>query len=216
MRKIFFSLVIILVFKSSFLTAQKTVSELTLMYDNTVETKSDKPNIGTMLNGATTTIFIKQSSHRTEQVNSLGNTTTIFDGKTNTAVILKEFGKQKILVRLTSKNWDDMNKRYTGTTFTKTNDTKTIAGYTCIKYTGKTTDGKEFIVYATTDLTTENKTYNSQFKDVDGLVLEYEITSGSTKITTTASKIIVGTVLPNKFEIPKSGYREMTYEESIK
>ncbi len=215
MKNYFILLVIITVFSANAF-CQKVVSELTVMYENTIETKSDKPSIGTMMNGATTTIFIKKNNHRTEQVNSLGTSTTIYDNKTNTAVILKEFGKQKLLIRLNNANWLDFNKKYAGVTFTKYTETKTIAGYTCTKSIGKLSDGSEFTVFATNEISPENKDYIAQFKGVDGLVLQYEFVSGTTKIITTASKVLLTTVNPTKFDIPKSGYREMTYEESMK
>jgi hypothetical protein len=196
--------------------AQKTVSELTVFYENTIETKGDKPNVGALLNGATTTTFIKGNNHRTDQVNSLGTSTTIYDSKTNSAVVLKEFGKQKILVRLNSKNLAESNKKYVGVTFTKGTETKIIAGYNCTVSTGKFNDGTTFTVYATKDIVPENKDYNAQFKDVDGLVLQYEFSAGTTKIITTATKVLLAPIAPTKFDIPKSGYREMTYEESIK
>lgn len=200
--------------------AQKKVSELTVTYDITIETKSSNPSLINMFNGATTTVYMKQNSHRTDQVNSLGNSSTIFDSKNNATVVLKEYGKQKILIKLTPNNWVDMNKKYAGVTLTATTETKEIAGYKCIKYNGKMPDSTSFIVYATNEIIPEAKDYNAQFKGINGLVLQYELTSGTgdnmVKMTHTANKVSTTTVAPSKFEIPKTGYREMTYEESIK
>ncbi len=202
------------------LTAQKSVSELTVTYDITIQTESKNPNIINMFNGATTTIYLKQNSHRTDQVNGLGTTSTIYDGKNSSAVILKEYGKQKMLIKLTSKNWTDYNAKYNGIIFNATTETKEIAGYKCVKYNGKMTDGTIFTVYATTDIIPEAKDYNMQVKGVTGLIMQYEVTFGTGEnkvvLTNTASKVTTANVPPAKFEIPKAGYREMTYEESIK
>jgi hypothetical protein len=182
-----------------------------------VESNSDRPQLANMFNGATTTVYIKNKNHRTELVNTLGSTSTIFDGKTNTAVVLKEYGAQKILVRMTAQNWIESNKKYEGTVFTKTAETKTIAGWNCTKYTGKMADNSEFTVFSTNQLSLENKDYNAQFKNAGGLVLEYSFTmSNGLTITNTASKLIQNTVSDKIFDIPKSGYREMTYEEMKK
>lgn len=200
--------------------AQKIVSELTINYDITVESSSDNPRIETMFNGATTTVYLKQSSHRTDQVNGLGSTATIFDGKSNTGAIIKEFGKQKILIKMTAANFVDMNKKNTPINFIATTETKEIAGYNCTKYTGLLSDSATYEVYVTTAIVPENKDYNTNFKGINGLVLQYEITTGTgtnkVKIINTASKVSTTTVAPTKFELPKTGYRVMTYEESVK
>jgi GLPGLI family protein len=195
--------------------AQKPISELTMVYDITVETNSDKPQMANMFNGATTTIYLKGASNRTEAVTSLGTSTTIYDGKTKSAVVLKEYGNQKLLVRMTAQNWLDANKKYEGIVFTKTEETKTIAGYNCTKSTGKLQDGTDIIIYTTKEIVPESKDYNNnQFKNAEGLVLEFQFSVSGTKITNTASKVIIGVVSNAKFDIPKTGYREMTYEES--
>jgi hypothetical protein len=51
---------------------------------------------------------------------------------------------------------------------------------------------------------------------LEGLPLEYELINGNFKIHYTASKINLNPVPASKFDMPKSGYREMTYEESKK
>jgi GLPGLI family protein len=196
--------------------AQKTVSDITLVYDITVETSGQQPTMANMFNGATTTVYIKGASHRTEAVNALGSSTTIYDGKTNKAVLLKEYGAQKLLVRMTADNWKESNKKYEGVTYTIGTETKVIAGYTCTKATGKLTDGTQFTVFFTKDLVPENKEYNLQFKGLNGLVLEYAFDLGGIKVVNTVSKLSMGPIAPAKFEVPKSGYREMTYEESLK
>jgi hypothetical protein len=62
----------------------------------------------------------------------------------------------------------------------------------------------------------ENPDYNVQFRNLDGLPLEYELVQGKLKIKYTVSKINMNPVPASKFDIPKGGYREMTYEESKK
>jgi hypothetical protein len=218
MKKLF--IILLAAISVQMVVAQKVVSELTITYDITVETNSTNPNIINMFNGATTTAYLKQNSHRTDQVNGLGNTTTIYDSKTNTAAILKEYGQQKLMIKLTSANWADFNNKYKGVKYTKTTDKKEIAGYNCFKYNGTLADSTSFVVYATEEIAPEAKDYNAQFKGIKGLVLQYEMSSGTgdnkIKVINTASKVSTTPVPPAKFELPKSGYRVMTYEESIK
>lgn len=200
---------------AQFLIAQKVATDITVLYDITVESSNTNPKLANLFNGATNTVYIKGLSNRTESVNALGTSTTIYDGKTKSAVILKEYGNQKILVRLTNANWLEMNKKNDGIVFTKTSETKTIAGYNCTKSIGKFTDGTEFTVYSTNDILPQNKEYNTQFKNTNGLVLQYEYSSKDMKIITTAATVTFNDINNSKFDIPKTGFREMTYEESV-
>jgi len=44
--------------------------------------------------------------------------------------------------------------------------------------------------------------------------MEYESSIGKTQVTYTVSKISLSPVPASKFDIPKTGYRVMTYKES--
>jgi GLPGLI family protein len=196
--------------------AQKKVSELTLVYDAAISSGSKEPRMADALDGTTTTVYLKGPMSRTEMVTALFSSTTIHDSKTGTAVVLREVSGQKLLIRMTADNWTEKNKRYNGMTFTDTKETKTIAGYNCTKAEAKLADGTIFTVYYTTDIIPENKDYDSQFRNLNGLPLEYELVQGKLTIKYTVSKINMNPVPASKFDIPKTGYREMTYDESRK
>jgi GLPGLI family protein len=196
--------------------SQKKVSELTLVYDAKITTGSDKPNIGNAFDGATTTVYIKGGLSRSEMVSALASFTTIHDSRTGTAVILQEVSGTRLLIRMNAENWKDKNKRYEGVTFTNTDERKVVAGYNCIKAIAQLKDGATFTVYYTNEIIPENQDYSYQFKGLNGLPLEYELTQKDLRIKYTVSKISLNPVPASKFDIPKSGYREMTYEESRK
>ena len=196
--------------------AQKKIGELTLVYDATISTGDNQPKLADAFDGATTTVYIKGSMSRSEMTSALASFTSIHDAKTGAAVVLQEISGQKLLIRMTADNWKDKNKRYEGISFSNTSDTKTIAGYKCIKAVATMTDGATFTVYYTKDIIPENAEYDVQFRNLDGLPLEYELSQGKLKIKYTVSKINMNPVPASKFDIPKSGYRELTYEESRK
>jgi len=196
--------------------AQKKVSELTLVYDATISTGDNQPKLADAFDGATTTVYIKGTMSRSEMVSALATFTTIHDSRTGTAVVLQEISGQKLLIHMTAENWKDKNRRYEGITFTNTAETKTIAGYNCIKAIATMKDGSAFSVYYTKDIVPENSDYNVQFRNLDGLPLEYELEQGKLKIKYTVSKINMNPVPASKFDIPKEGYRELTYDESKK
>lgn len=194
--------------------SQKRVSELTLIYDASITTGSAEPKMADAFDGATTTIYLKGNLSRSELSSALFSSTTIHDSKTGGAVVLREVSGQKLLIRMTPENWMEKNKKYQGISFSNTNETKIIAGYTCTKAVATLADGSTFTVYYTSEIIPENKDYDYQFKNLNGLPLEYELTQGKLKIKYTVSKINLNPVPASKFDVPKGGYREMTYEES--
>lgn len=217
--KKYISLVLnLLVLSTAF--GQKKVSELTLVYDASVSSSasagSKDPKMADAFDGAITTVYLKGSMSRTELTSALYSSTTIRDSKAGTAVVLREVSGQKLLIRMTAANWEEKNKRYKGLVFTDTKETKVIAGYNCTKAEAKQADGTTLTVYYTTEIIPENKDYDSQFKNLNGLPLEYELVQGKLTIRYTVSKINMNPVPVSRFDIPKTGYREMTYDESRK
>jgi GLPGLI family protein len=195
-------------------TAQKTLSEGTLVYNMSVETGSGEPKMADMLDGATTTIYLKGNESRTELLSSLGREATIYDAATGKGVILKDYSGQKLMITMTPQNWQQNNKKYEGIVFDNTNETATIAGFKCKKAIAKLKNGTSFTVYYTTDVNVANKSYDAQFKTLPGLPVQYEMENGKMKFKFTLASINYNPVPASKFEIPTSGYRVMTYEET--
>lgn len=212
--KSFLVLFISFMFFSSYSDAQKTMSEGVLVYNMSVETGTSQPNMADMLDGATTTIYLKGDKSRSELVSSLGREATIYDGATGTGVILKDYSGQKLMITLTAQNWTENNKKYEGITFENTGETAKIAGYNCKKAIAKLQNGTSFTVYYTTEINVANKSYDAQFKTLQGLPVQYEMQSGKMMLKFTLASISTNSVPTSMFEIPKSGYRVMTYEET--
>jgi GLPGLI family protein len=197
--------------------AQKRISEGTISYDIVINTGTDKPQGADFLDGATSAVYIKGPKTRTEMVSPLGTQSTIIDGTKNSIVILKEYGEQKYMINLKPDDWKDANKKYEDVSFTYDNTaSRTILGYKAAKAIGKLKDGTTFTVWYTTDLLPENKDFQYANKNLPGLALEYETNMGNLKVTYTVSKISFSPVPAAKFDIPKSGYRMLTYDESKK
>jgi GLPGLI family protein len=202
------------IFLSTSVTAQKTFTDGTLVYNMSVETGSGQPKMADMLDGATTTIYLKGNDSRSELVSSLGREATIYDAVTGKGVILKDYSGQKLMITLTPQNWQENNKKYEGITFTNTGETANIAGFTCKKAIAKLKNGTTFTVFYTTDVIPANKSYDAQFTTLPGLPVQYEMQSGKMKFKFTLASISYNSVPASKFEIPKSGYRVLTYEET--
>lgn len=220
MKKIFTKAIGILAvigFFSSPALAQKKMTEGSVFYDITISTGSDKPQNADFLNGATSAVYIKGGKTRTEMVSSLGTQTTIINqaGNSKEVTILKEYGEQKYMINLTPADWADVNKRYENVNFTFDNSaTKTIQGFVAKKAIGSMADGTTFTVWYTPDINIDGRDFQYVNRNLPGLALEYETTLGSLKVTYTASKVSFAPVPAAKFDLPKSGFRVMTYQES--
>lgn len=196
------------------LIAQKKLTEATISYDIVINTNNNKPEVADLLDGATSVIYLKGNSSRSEMISSLGTQATIIDGKTGNVTVLKDYGEQKYMIKMTPDNWKESNQKYEGITFTYFNEYKIIAGYNCQKGVGKLADSSTFIVYFTKDLVPMNKDFEYLNRNLPGLAMQYEATQGKRMVTYTVSSINFNPVSQSKFDLPKAGYRLMTYEES--
>lgn len=205
---------VLVLFFSSDLAAQRKLSEATITYDIVINTGDKTPQTADLLDGATSIVYLKANSSRSEMVSSLGVQATVIDGKTGSVAVLKDYGDQKYMINMTRGNWKETNKKYEGITFRYENETKIIQGYTCQKAIGTLADSSTFTVYYTKDLIPVNKDFQYLTKDLPGLAMQYEASIGTMKVTYTVSNINFNPVAQAKFELPKSGYRILTYEES--
>ncbi|MCW3119782.1 MAG: hypothetical protein JWM28_3864 [Chitinophagaceae bacterium] len=201
---------------ASNLFAQKAITEATISYDIVISNTNPKPQIADMLDGATSVVYLKGPSSRSEMISSLGTQSTIIEGKTGSVVVLKDYGEQKYMITMTAQNWKESNKKYEGVSFSFVEEYKTVAGYKCQKALGKLADGSTFTVFFTKDLVPQNKDFQYLNRNLPGLALQYEASFGKLMVTYTVSNINFNPVPVAKFDIPKTGYRVMSYEESKK
>lgn len=218
MNKLLPVLAVLMLSLSTVVNAQRKVSEMTVVYDAAVVSSNQgaEPRLADAFDGATTRLYIKGFLSRTDMVSALATFTTIHDSRSGQAVSLRETDGQKILIRMNAGDWADRNKRYEGMRFTTSPETKKIAGYNCVKASATLQNGRVLTVYYTKDIVPNNRDYDYQFRDLPGLPLEYEIVVGDYTVRYTASEVNFAPVPVSRFDIPKSGYRELTYQESIK
>ncbi len=207
---------VMLIFFSVETNAQRKLTEGSITYDISINSSDSNSKIAEMFDGAVSVVYIKGFLSKSEMISSLGVQSTITNSKTGHVNILKEYGDQKYMILLTLVDWKDANSKYEDIKFTYEENFRTIKGYTCQKAVGLLSDGTSFIVYFTRELMPENYEFQYANKTLPGLALEYESTLGNLKVTYKASNISFNPVPISKFEIPKSGFRILTYEESKK
>lgn len=210
------SVFVCMVLLSVSLHAQRKLTEATISYDIVINTNNTTPKAADLLDGAISVIYLKGNSSRSEMISSLGTQSTVVDGKSGNVTILKDYGAQKYMITMTPQQWKQSNQKYEGITFTYENEFKVIAGYNCQKATGKLADGSTFTVYFTKDLVPVNKDFQYLNKNLPGLAMQYEASLGDSKVTYTVSTVNFNPVPAAKLDLPKSGYRVMTYEESTR
>lgn len=200
---------------STFSYAQKSISEGTIVYNISTQSDNKSSSVDPM-SGATSTIYLKGSLTRTDMLSPLGKETTIYDEKNASGVILKEYSGQKLMITLTKENWINQNKKFDGISFETSSETKDIQGYRCLKATAKLKDGSVINVYFTTALNISNKEYSQVFKNLSGLPVEYEFQIGKMKFKYLLASVNLAPLHTSTFDIPKSGFRVITYDENQK
>ena len=138
----------------------------------------------------------------------------MFDSRLGKGVILKEYSGQKLMISMNLGNWSDKNRTYENLNFTISDEILKIREYNCKKAIAKLPDGKVFTVYFDPSITIVNKKYNNAFAQLPGLPVQYELESGNLTFRYTLNRLNYDAVPAAKFEVPKSGYRVMTYEEN--
>ncbi|MFZ9719128.1 MAG: hypothetical protein ACO3BD_07205 [Chitinophagaceae bacterium] len=194
-------------------SAQQQFAEGTIRYRIQVSSGSDAPGMLDMMDGAYQLLSIKGAQTRNENKSLLGSSTLIHDARTGNAVLLNEYGGQKIMIRMNAEHFKDRNRKYADLKFTVQKEQKKIAGYNCKLAIATLKDGASFRVWFTPDLVIPNKSYAAEFVNLPGVPLEYASQLGKINVTFVAEKLTIQSVPAATFDIPKSGYREMSYEE---
>ncbi len=183
---------------------QRVVAECTINYSVATDSSSAKTN--NALSSTKKTVYIKGNDSRTDIVSPSFSQTTFYDKTSGNAVVLREFGNNKIMTKLSKSQWLETNKKFEGITVNLLSDTKTILGYECKKAILQTKDGNLVNVFYATAIMPSVKEFEYEFRDIPGLVLEYETEKDGQKIKFTAIKINLSPVQNSKFDVPTTGY----------
>ena len=171
---------------------------------------------GNVLKSASYILSMKGSRVRTDFTCILGITTSIYSNTTHTGAMLQDYGQEKMLVSMTRDDFEDMSKEYKNATLSLSSDTATIAGYVCRKAITRLASGDTLLVWYSPDLVPQNKEYSYRFRDIPGLALQYESLMGKVKVVYTATRVSMDPLPSVRFDVPKTGYREMSYESAKK
>ena len=205
------TLFILFLITASVVVGQKRLSEGSLSFS--VVTYQNNQVVGDSL---TAQLFFKGAHTRTDITGGLGKTITMYDSREETGAILREFGAQKILIPLDASSWADKNAWYTPDSIQYTNEEQTLFNYPCKGAQIKLRSGAVLRVWFTPTIILDNKDTEFQMGDLPGLVLSYEYERAGTVIAYKIIGLNFDPVPIQKFDIPSSGYRILSYTESKK
>jgi hypothetical protein len=205
------SLVILLWSIASAVVGQKRLSEGSISYS--VLTFQDNQRIGDSL---TAQHFFKGAHTRTDLIGGMGKTTTLYDSREAIGAIVRDFGSQRILIPLDASAWSDKNAWYNPDSIVYINEQQTVLNFPCSKARINLSNGDFMHVWYTTAVVLDNKDTEFQMGELPGLVLSYEYQKGTTKVVYTGINLNFDPVPIQRFDIPSSGYRILSYAESKK
>lgn len=205
-------LTVVFVYLSGTLMAQRTVSDAKIVYK--MELPPEQLQMDAMLEGSTFTQYMRGPMSRIDMNFNIVHYTYLINSRTETMTTLIDQHGNKYLIRASKDQYEKDLKQYESVQFKDQAETKEIAGYTCRRAIGTMPDGQTFEVYYAVDLIPENRQYNRRFVNLKGIPLEFEIvTKTGAKTRVIATKIELYPIPASYFDVPKTGYKEVSQEE---
>jgi hypothetical protein len=165
------------------------------------------------------TMYFKGQNTRSEMPSSMGNTITISNETKKEYYVLMDMMGSKTAIKQTTADIKKLQdeQQVKDLKVVTSNDTKTIAGYTCKKaiITFTTNGQKEQIdCYYTEELPaiTARKDISPGFDQIKGFMMEYAMNTNGIKMKITATKVRAEKVDDKLFTLPE-GYTITTIDE---
>lgn len=162
------------------------------------------------------TLYIKGTKSKQEINTVMGNQVSISDFNEKTVVQLFDISGQRYAVKQTSQDIEKKIAKEAPGKVTLTNETKVIAGYTCKKAIVTTTEDGEkttIEVYYSPDLGSKDFNFeNPSYKDIDGMMMEFLITTPQFNMKLTAAGVEAKVIDCKSFDIPED-YKIITESE---
>lgn len=163
------------------------------------------------------TIRFKGMLTRTDIIMGMGKTVKIKNGEDKSVITLIDMMGQKIAVKTSAEEVQKDLESEMSASVEVMNETKEILGHTCkkavITMTGETGNEDIIVVYFTESLGNNSNYFDTpEFKDIDGIMLEFEIPTPEFTMKFTASSIEKKNVSKTDFEIPED-FEIKTQEE---
>ena len=206
MKKAFLCFTVLIALNAS---AQKLFSEGTVIYS--VETLA---NGKSEIDSAIYSLKVKGANIRTELSSVIGKSIYIYDIREGVGAVLRDFGGQRMLIPVDRNNWNEITGIFRSMNYTAAAGDSTLLDYHCLKLNGALADGSLLTIWYTTDIIPEIKEINFPLTNINGLPLMIEMVKGEQSVIYKALSINYDPVQVQNYDIPKNGYRVLTFQES--
>jgi GLPGLI family protein len=184
----------------------RQVAECTIVYQLFVADKPVGEPRDPVLQQSLKTIYVKGNQIRVDLKSPDISQTIIYNKSLLSGAVLREIGDARYLTRLNPTVWLKLHEKYKEVKTNLVKEKRNIIGYDCLKAELSLPDGTTYHVWYAPNLVPTVKEFEYQFRQVPGLVLEYEsVEDASRKILYRAVSVSLSPVPANKFEIPTSG-----------
>ncbi|HNW98958.1 MAG TPA: hypothetical protein PKK00_11165 [Bacteroidales bacterium] len=202
-------------FTANLFSQSKKPFQGTISYDITCSGKIE-PAMKSQL-PTTEDVTVKDCKTKTEVTSAMASQAKITDGNAKKVISLIDYMGNKFAIISDSVKLKEEFSKVT-ISVNKSDETKTIAGYTCKKAIVSIKDEEGSVIndtiYYTEEIGCSNLNFSTQYKDIPGAVLEYSIYIDQIEASMkyTAREVKKSKVSDNIFLIP-SDYKEVTEEE---
>lgn len=184
----------------------RVVADCTIVY--AIQGDAGAGESAETLRSSTKTIYIRGNDSRVDLVSPSFTQSLIYNKSKGIAVILRDFGNNHFMTKMTPEKLQQENRKYEGMIVSLGEDSRRILGYDCKKAEIKLKDGSVYSLYYTVAIGPSVRDFEYQFKDIPGFVLQYELQDAKgQKITYVATKVDLNPVPTSRFDIPTKDYR---------
>lgn len=208
MKKAFLCLTVLIAFHAN---GQKLFSEGNVRY--VVEAFTHQRAVP---DSFTYMMMVKGGNIRTELSGTIGKSTYIYDLREGTGVALREFGGQKIMIPLERNSWSEICSPFSPLQYTAISGDSIVLDYACKKVSSVMTDGSVLTIWLTDEINPELKEVNFPMANLNGFPLVIEMRKETERVVYKAVNLNFDPVPVQNYDIPKSGFRILKFEESKK
>ncbi len=159
-------------------------------------------------------IFYRSPKVKIEIANQIGKSVIIGDAEEESTVVLLDVLGSKLAIKNTKAEREKAMGDLPKVLIRYTENTKTIAGYLCEEV--EIIQGENTMnAFFTEEIKIENPNWLTEYKDINGVLLEYTQISDNMKTRYIAKKIEKMNIKKKEFEIPEN-YKQISKQELTK
>lgn len=160
-------------------------------------------------------IWIKSHLSKSVFNGPSGSETVIYDARSKSGVILREYAGQKILIELNESDWNDYLRSSKSQIFKKGNEQMRLGEYSCRKASG--TDGNLMLtVWYTQQFRIAHAEYGLYYSALDGLPVQIEACQKNECLRYVLKSLQTESIPSSLFEYNRKEYRIIQYKEAKK